>query len=570
MRRALDGALFRTETKSMRRIKSSFVALIVLTATILGGVTIVPAQALDKKSSARGKKQAETIRSDWLKDFLSYVASDEMEGRDTPSRGLDLTAKFIALHLKQWGVKPAGDNGTYFQKIALRRKTVDPAESSIEFGGKKYRFGEDFLASGNSGRIADAPLVYLKNGWIFKEKNIDSYRSTDVRGKIVITYTNLPQGVTPADIKGKQGEDWLDPVLAAKSRGAVGIIQIPLGNALKNWEATKRSNLEIGTLAVEKFAKPNPGPFPVLVSSAAMLEALFVGEKINSRDLLNMNLQALTDEYLALRRDKKITIILTDRVKTEYTQNVVGVVEGSDAKLKDEYIAFGAHYDHVGTNPNAPGADKIWNGADDDGSGTVSILAMAQAFAMATPRAKRSALFVWHTGEEKGLWGAKYFSEFPTVPLAQIAAQLNIDMIGRSRAVTDTNPANKILVPRGEIYVIGSKKMSSELGTLSERVNENYLKLKLNYAYDDLNDPNRFFYRSDHFHYARKGIPIIFYFDGVYQEYHQPGDEVEKIDFEQMEMVARTIFVTGWELANTPLRPRVDKPLTAEEAVDPF
>ena len=542
-----------------------------MTAILLNGLMIAAsAQAIDKKSFERGRRYAETIQADWLKDYLSFVASDEMEGRDTPSRGLDLTAKFIALHLKQWGVKPAGDDGSFFQRIALQRKTVNPAESVVGFGGKTYKFGEDFLAGGTAGKIGEAPLVFLKNGWVVKAKNIDSYRSADVRGKIVITFVNLPPGVTPADLQGKQGEDWIDPVSAAKAKGASGVIQIPLPQMLKNWEATRRSSVETGSLAMEKFVKSNQPPFPVIMPSAALLETIFAGEKIKSGDLLSLNLEALTDESLALNSGKKISINLASNLKTVYTQNVVGVVEGSDARLKNEYVAFGAHYDHVGVNPNAPGADKIWNGADDDGSGTVSILAMARALATATPRSRRSALFVWHTGEEKNLWGSKYFSEFPTVPLAQIVAQLNIDMIGRSRPATDTNPANKLLVQRGEIYVIGSKKMSSDLGALSERVNDNYLKLKLNYAFDDLNDPNRFFYRSDHFHYARKGIPIIFYFDGVYDDYHQPGDEVEKIDFEQMQTVARTIFMTGWELANTPSRPKVDKPLTAEEAADPY
>jgi Zn-dependent M28 family amino/carboxypeptidase len=338
--------------------------------------------------------------------------------------------------------------------------------------------------------------------------------------------------------------------------------------AFKNWKIVVQNTTERGSTAMEKFVKSNT--IPAVTPSAAMMETIFAGEKITAADVMARKFDALKEDSFALSADKKISINVANDLKTVYTQNVLGVVEGSDAKLKSEYVAFGAHYDHIGISPNPNAPDKINNGADDDGSGTVSILAMARAFATAVPRQKRSALFVWHAGEEKGLWGAKYFSEFPTVPLNQIVAQLNIDMIGRSRSATDTNPANKILVPRGEIYVIGSKKMSSELGALSERVNDNFLKLKLNYAYDDLSDPNRFFYRSDHFHYARKGIPIIFYFDGVYEDYHQPGDEVEKIDFEQMQMVARTIFMTGWELANAQTRPKVDKPLTPEESIDPF
>ena len=233
--------------------------------------------------------------------------------------------------------------------------------------------------------------------------------------------------------------------------------------------------------------------------------------------------------------------------------------DGSDAKLKHEYVALGAHYDHVGVGVAVAG-DSIYNGADDDGSGTVAVLAMAEAFAR-SPRAKRSLLFVWHTGEEQGLWGSKYFVEHPLFPLQRIVTQLNVDMIGRSRASGDTNPANEQLSGPDEIYVIGAKMMSTALGELSERVNQSFLKLAFNTKYDDPHDPNRFFFRSDHYHYARKGIPIIFYFNGVHEDYHKPSDHVDKIDFQKMEKVTRTIFATAWELANAPKRPVVDRKL---------
>jgi hypothetical protein len=552
----------------MRKTQKLLFAYLLIAVFFINGATAAFAHTIDKKSFARGQKQAETIQADWLKDYLSYIASDEMEGRDTPSRGLDLTAKFIALHLKQWGVKPAGDNGTYFQRIALQNKIVNPAETSVEFGGRKYEFDKDFLAGLTAGKVEGAPLVFMKNGWIFKAKNINPYKNADLRGKVVVMPLVPPAGITQADFAGQQGVDYQFPNIAAKENGALAVIEVPMPQAFKNWKIVVQNTTEKGLTAMVKFVKSNT--IPAVTPSAAMMETIFAGEKISAADATARNFDSLNEDSFALSADKKITINVANKLKTVYTQNVVGVVEGSDARLKNEYVAFGAHYDHIGISQNPTAPDKINNGADDDGSGTVSIMAMARAFATAAPHAKRSALFVWHAGEEKGLWGAKYFSEFPTVPLSQIVAQLNIDMIGRSRAATDTNPANKILVPRGEIYVIGSKKMSSELGALSERVNDNFLKLKLNYAYDDLSDPNRFFYRSDHFHYARKGIPIIFYFDGVYEDYHQPGDEVEKIDFEQMQMVARTIFMTGWELANAQSRPKVDKPLMAEESIDPF
>ncbi|HYY94270.1 MAG TPA: M28 family peptidase, partial [Pyrinomonadaceae bacterium] len=241
------------------------------------------------------------------------------------------------------------------------------------------------------------------------------------------------------------------------------------------------------------------------------------------------------------------------------------VFEGKDSVLKKEYVALGAHYDHVGTNNpgcRPVGNDNICNGADDDGSGTTSLITMAEAFAKG-PRPKRSILFVWHAGEEKGLWGSEYFTRFPTVPLNQVVAQLNIDMIGRSKKPGDTNPANRMLTGPEEIYVIGSRMMSDELADENEAVNRAYLNIKYNYHYDAPNDPERLFYRSDHFNYAKHGVPIIFFFDGVHEDYHRPTDSPDKIDYQKMQSVARTIFILASELANAPTRPVIDKQIPA-------
>lgn len=259
------------------------------------------------------------------------------------------------------------------------------------------------------------------------------------------------------------------------------------------------------------------------------------------------------------------------KVETVWTQNVVAIWEGSDPQLKNEMVAIGAHYDHVGTNPNAPGDDKIWNGADDDGSGTVAVLGIAEALAKAKTRPKRSVLFVWHCGEEKGLWGSEYFNKFPTVDIKNVIAQLNIDMIGRSQdpnnIIKCERPnmrCNEELSKPNEIYVIGKDMMSSSLGSIVDGVNKGYLNLQYNTRYDDPKDPNRFFFRSDHFNYAVNGIPIVFWFDGVHEDYHQPSDTPDKIDYAKMEKVTRTIYLTLLQLANAKERPKVDKQLPPE------
>lgn len=529
------------------------------------------AQTATKKNSA-AMKAAQTITAKQISDYLYFLASDAMAGRDTPSSSLDITAEFIKMNLSRWGFKPAGDNGTYFQKIALRRDVIDAANTSVEVGGQKFAYGEDFIrvSGNNTGALSSAPVVFVGDGWMVKSKNLNPYQGIDVKGKLIAVYSEgmptqqslvpLPAGVTAADLKGQRGTDWADVVAYARANGAAGVVVLPSKFLRENWSDI-RQNFGRNRTYVEKFAQSaptTPAAAPsVFLVSPKMAETLFDGETGNP---LNNTAKTSFD----LNTGKKINFNVVVKPETIWTQNVVAIWEGSDAVLKNEMVAVGAHYDHVGTNPNAPGEDKIWNGADDDGSGTTGVLSIAEALAKASKRPKRSILFVWHAGEEKGLWGSRYFTQFPTVDLKNVIAQLNVDMIGRSKKAGDANPKNAELSGENEIYVIGSKMMSTQLGNTSESVNNSFLKLNYNYKYDDPDDKNRFFFRSDHFNYAQKGIPIIFWFDGVHEDYHQASDTPDKIDYNKMEKVSRTIFLTMWELADAKARPAVDKQLPAQ------
>jgi Zn-dependent M28 family amino/carboxypeptidase len=511
--------------------------------------------------TARG---VETISASQLRDYLSFIASDEMEGRDTPSRGLDTTAKFIAMNLTRWGFKPAGDDGTFFQRLALRRDQLDGAHSTAEINGQKFSFGEDFLPNAVAATLT-GPLVYAGNGWVVKSKNIDSYQGVDVKGKIVVIVgQGFPKGITRADLTGAMGVDWANPGLYAQQHGAKGILVIPDATVIQNWEQQRQRALLPARAFVEKFqTQTNTAPAPSITMSAKMANALFEGEKFDATTLITHAQSSEPLPAFDLSSSKTVNIKIAVKPDHPTTQNVVAVWEGSDPVLKNEYVAVGAHYDHVGIC--APGtADPICNGADDDGSGTTALLGMAEAISHAKARPKRSVLFVWHCGEEKGLWGSRYFTEYPTIPLAQIVTQLNIDMIGRSKKDGDTDTRNKDLSGPNQIYVIGSKMMSTELGELTEAVNKSFLNLQFDYRYDDPNDPNRFFFRSDHFNYARKGIPIVFFFDGVHEDYHRPGDEPQKIDYAKMEKVARTVYMMLWEITNRATRVKVDKQLPAQ------
>lgn len=504
----------------------------------------------------------EGVTAKQLREYLTFIASDELEGRDTPSRGLDIAALYIAQHLSSWGLKPAGDNGTYFQKFPLSKARVIPSETKVTLGGQTFSYGTDLLATLTPAKVIGAQMVFATHGWVVKSKNINPYQGIDVRDKVVVVVNTFPKGLSNGDLKGPQGGDWMSPAFYAQANGAKAVISMPFFNTLSNWNATRWGQSERGN--VSYGPQSTSLTLPTITAQPHMLTAIFAGEKASAASIFDRAAAKEELESFELKAEKRIDISVGVERSTVHTQNVAGILEGSDPVLRNEYVAIGAHYDHVGMNPFAPGPDKIWNGADDDGSGTVSVLNIAEAFAKGSAKPKRSILFIWHAGEEKGLWGSQHYTDNPTVPIASIITQLNIDMIGRYQAPGEENhPQNNRLPKPHEVFTIGSKMMSTELGELSDSVNKSFLNLNFNLRYDGPDHPDQFFYRSDHFNYARKGVPIIFYMDGDHADYHQPSDHVDKINFEQMEKVARTIMATGWTLANTPTRPKVDKPLPA-------
>ena len=526
------------------------------------------------KITSQERKMAEEITAAQLKDYLYYVASDEMGGRDTPSVGLDLTAKFIGTLLSRWGFKPAGDNGSFYQKMDLRRESVNAASTVASLGGQNLVYGTDFFANPAAGNITNAPLVFAGEGWMIKSKGIEPLKDLDVRGKVVVVYADrFPRGVKFQEVfqSGKRGEAWADPMTYAKQNGAVGVISIVMPNDENRWQQIRNARERSGYV-VEKLEDAAGKQLPTIYINSKTAENLFKGESTEFAKIAETFKSPAALPSFALNAGKNASVTILTTPERTPTQNIVAVWEGSDQVLKNEYVAIGAHYDHEGTNPNARGDDKIWNGADDDGSGTVAVLSIAETLAKnPTKRPKRSVLFVWHAGEEHGLWGSEYFNKFPTVDIKQVVAQLNIDMIGRSldpnniiKCDAPGKRCNEELSGPNGIYVIGAEMMSSTLGAITKGTNDQYLKIGYDYKYDDPNDKNRFFFRSDHFNYAQNGIPIVFWFDGVHEDYHQPSDTPDKIDYAKMEKVTRTIFLTLLEISDLKERPKVDKQLPAE------
>lgn len=479
-----------------------------------------------------------TITSQRLQAHLEFIADDLLEGRNTPSRGLDLAALYIASQLKLWGVEPGGDNGTYFQNISRVVQRIDVEKTYLKVGDTELAFDKDFQAY-LPGFELEAKIVYVGNGFIIPSMDIDPYKGVDVKDKILLVLSGAPIGVNEEEIYNGTLKDAEAPEMVAKRLGAKAVFVLK--------RESGGTSMTIG------------GAIPFILIKSSALQILLKDELVSPVEMLSRNAENKAGNSFELSSNKLVSIKVASIEETVQYRNVIGIVRGTDPILKGEYVAFGAHYDHVGTN-NAGSGDKVFNGADDDGSGTVGVLEIAHAFAMGK-KPKRSALFVWHAGEEKGLWGSEYFVNHPTVPIVKIVTQLNIDMIGRSRKPGDKKPENAELSDQNSIYVIGSRMLSDDLGDAVANVNKRLYKLNLDYKYDDPKDPNGFYYRSDHYNYAQKGIPIAFFFNGVHEDYHGLGDEVSKIDFVRMEKVARTVYAIGFELANSAKRPKVTKPI---------
>jgi Zn-dependent M28 family amino/carboxypeptidase len=304
-----------------------------------------------------------------------------------------------------------------------------------------------------------------------------------------------------------------------------------------------------------------------------LINALFQGERINGSQVFYRAGNNTKMDSFELNSRKKISLRVSARALPGHGENVVGILEGSDPVLKNEYVVMSAHLDHIGFSQPLPDGHNVNNGADDDGSGSTGLLAMAHSFAQGAAkgiRPKRSIVFVWNGGEEKGLLGSRYFTQFPPIDLTKVVADLNMDMIGRTKSAgsVDSN-TTRVLVKPGEVLVIGPNVSSDDLERTIESVNGNYQKMTLNHFYDatapDATHDNlgpqprgqRVFYRSDHYNFAKVGIPIAFFTTGLHEDYHRATDTPEKIDYKEMQQISRLVAAVGWELANGDGRPKL-------------
>jgi hypothetical protein len=495
-------------------------ALVALAA--LGGCA-APAPAASQEAALDAAARTIT-EADYLRR-VGVIAHDSMQGRDTPSEGLDETAAWIASELRRFGLRGGAADGGFIQRYPLRSLVVDREASELSGGVRRLQYGADLLPlfGADAGGEAVAGLVLVSGSGDLGRALADNA----VRGQHVALV--LPAGAPAAD------QEALRYALTLRNAGAASVL-VATRTSDADWAANAARALQ-PTVAQAGADSPTGSPSfrPILLVRATALEELLRGRGVDLSAL-----QGRAAEPVRVDRVQGLTLTLTQRIRDEQitAPNVVGILEGSDPDLRDEYVVFSAHMDHVGMGaPDARG-DSIFNGADDDASGTVAVVEIAEAMASLQTPPRRSMLFLLVSGEEKGLWGSEYFADNPSVPAEQMVANLNMDMVGRNWPDT--------------IVAIG--KEHSDLGDTLERVNREHPDLGMT-AIDDLWPEESFYTRSDHYNFAVKGVPILFFFNGTHEDYHGRDDEPDRIDGEKAARIAKLVLYLGAEIGNADARP---------------
>jgi hypothetical protein len=520
-----------------------------------------------------------------LRTRLYIFADDSMQGRLLATAGNVKGVEYIAAEVKRMGLIPMGDNGSYFQAVNVVDRKLDPA-SKLVVGSTAFSPWTDFALrdQGNGARSLNGVPAIFGGTWGDSASLIDPAKAA---GKLVVLRVN-PAGVTQGSGGGVNRS-----IVTRFFATAAGIAVVSL-------EAMPPQMIQL-------FQQPNQ-----------LLKDGDRDPELPSFLYVNRHVaEALLGANIDSARTGEVGSIVTSTPRfvetpTEYpARNVVAMVRGSDPKLREQYVAIGAHNDHIGwstrpvahdsiyivnhlfrtggaddrppqldaaqqaqvnaliadirkrTNGASARPDSIYNGADDDGSGSVSALEIAQYFAAQKVKPRRSLLFVWHVGEEAGLYGSEWYTDHPTVPRDSIVAQLNMDMVGRGAASDNTGITKAGVKYNGNpdyVQLVGSRRLSTQLGDLAESVNRaEKHPLAFDYAMDANGHPSNIYCRSDHYEYARYGIPIIFFTTGGHADYHQVTDEPQYIDYDRMARVAQYVADLATKVANNDQRPVVDK-----------
>ncbi len=512
------------------------------------------------------------ISEDYLKPHLTAFAHDSMKGRETGTISEKIAARYLADEYKQLGLKPVGDNGSYFQNFKLHASKSDSIVFELfeKSENKRERINRSVARSNQTANFArlfggqdslKGQIIFAGFGVNDQERGVAHLDSINLKDKWVMVFRDIPN---LAD-----GDTLIDPKIDARTRfqmvmrqDAAGILVVP-ASAPQEFDAIAKkmqdSFGETGRMSLA-YRNNNGG------SSSGFSGGYNVVKPELAAQLLGLkSVKELTDyrqklvstitEFQPKQLNYDLTQIPYSSQETLNSRNVLAFLEGSDPELKDEVVVLTSHYDHVGIGEPDSTGDRIYNGADDDGSGTIGLLNIAKAFSRAKDdgiKPKRSILFLNVSGEEKGLLGSRYYSDHPAFPMDKTVANLNTDMIGRIDSTHKSKDVEKYA------YIIGAELISSDLDSLIKAANERSGEIELNKRYNDLNDPQQFYRRSDHWHFGRKQVPFAFFFTGVHEDYHRPSDEVHKIRFEKMASILRTMYATTVMIANADNPPAVD------------
>jgi hypothetical protein len=491
-------------------------------------VLLLFVQALSVFAQNDPVEYANQITAADLEENLAILSDDALEGRATGTRGQKMAAAFIRSHFLQQGLK-APVNGSFYQHFELYKNV--PGEVFLKTAGTQFKNFEGIVYYGNDNSPGEVrlPVVFAGKG------RHEDYNQLQVAGKGVL-------------IMLRPEDDYRSAVSVARSKNAEMLFILNTRDAQEFTDYARqfKEYLADTRLSLKKPQIPNK-------STGIFFVAPAVAEKIFDTTIEELSDAAGNGRKASLKKIMAGNVMYKTSVeiKSIESENVLGYLEGTDKK--DELIVITAHYDHIGKKSGGTG-DLVNNGADDDGSGTVAVMQLAKVFAQAKKDGRgprRSILFMTVAGEENGLLGSEYYTQYPVFPLANTVVDLNIDMIGRHDEQHSDSPPY--------VYVIGADKLSSALHEVSESINRKFTNLIFDYSYNDESHPARLYYRSDHWNFAQKNIPIIFYFDGIHEDYHLPSDEIDKIEFDLLTARTKCIFFTAWEIANREERIRPDK-----------
>jgi len=522
--------------------------------------------------SQKNSNASNVIISSDLESYVTFLASPLLKGRMNGEEGLEIASLFIASQAKLLGLKPANGN-SYFQPYQVNEKIMDPEKTMVQIISKAkdtITLKEplfQLLPTGPSDFIIDGEVVFAGYGIKADKYSYNDFDNLNTEGKIILVMERAPMSEDGKTCQFKE-PGWssdmsfqlkLTTLIYSKAK-AILFVPDPksgfqsIAESMPGFAGYLKSKVSLKG-GEEEAVNPFMSAMPKVIFISRKVADALLEDSGNSLEELQKSIDATLKPHSFEISGKKLKITEVSFSKEKVLNNVAGYIEGSHPELKNEIIVFSGHYDHIGGS-----GDKINTGADDDASGCAALLSMAEAFQSLKKKPLRSILFLWVSGEEVGLFGSKSYVENPLFPLENTVADLNMDMIGRVKGVADTTDGTPMTGPNCVFVITDSQ--SKELRAIADDVDKKS-RLDFDYSLSGKDHPLQLFARSDHYNFVEKDIPVLFFTTGLHTDYHTPRDIVEKIDFEKMELVTKTMYEIGLTLANRKTRLIIDNPFSS-------